>query len=86
MQDNAFLFNGLSFHSDPDMNHQGKVTVYRHHILDPIPFRDSIRVTIEHGHANDRADDWASVAYWYQIEPHHVWAAMPPVKERLPRP
>jgi len=84
MQDNAFLFNGLSFHADADQN-RGKSTVYRHHILDPIPFRESIRVTIEHGHANDRCDDYASVAYWYQTEPHAVWAPMPPVEARIPR-
>jgi len=63
-----------------------KWTVYRFHIPDPIPFKKSIRVTIEHGHANDRADDWCSVAYWYQTEPHAPFPPLPPVMERLPRP
>ncbi|MDZ7260573.1 MAG: DUF2961 domain-containing protein [candidate division KSB1 bacterium] len=61
-----------------------KATVYRFHIADPIPFKKSLKVTIEHGHANDRADDFSSVAYWYQKEPHKKFATMPPVSERLP--
>jgi hypothetical protein len=85
MQRNAFLFNGMNLWTDPAFNERGKVTVYRHHILDPIPFERSIRVTIEHGHANDRGDDWSSVAYWYQSEPHQVWSPVPPVEQRLPR-
>lgn len=58
--------------------------VYRYHIEDPIPFRKSIKVTIEHGHANDRADDFSSVAYWYQTEPHAAFPALPAAKERKP--
>ncbi|HIJ74034.1 MAG TPA: DUF2961 domain-containing protein, partial [Candidatus Hydrogenedentes bacterium] len=42
----------------------GLWNVYRYHIVDPITFKESIRFTIEHGHANDRKDNWASVAYW----------------------
>ena len=38
-------------------------------------FRRSIRVTIEHGHANQRSDDVSSTAYWYQAEPHGAAAA-----------
>ena len=44
-----------------------KWTVYRFHVPDPIPFTESIRVTIEHGHANSRSDDVSTTAYWYQI-------------------
>ncbi|MDP9364096.1 MAG: DUF2961 domain-containing protein, partial [Chloroflexota bacterium] len=39
----------------------------------------------EHGTGNDRADDWSSVAFWYQFEPHAAFPPMPPVPERLPR-
>jgi len=46
----------------------GAFTVF--HIEDPIRFNKSIRATIEHGHANDQANDYSSVAYWYQLEPH----------------
>jgi hypothetical protein len=61
-----------------------KATVYRYHIPDPIPFRESIRVTIEHGHANNRSDFFSSVAYWYQDEPHKPYPKLPSVEERLP--
>ncbi len=58
---------------------------YRFHIEDPIPFEKSIRVTMEHGHANHRADNWFTVAYWYQTEPHGRFPALPAVADRLPR-
>jgi len=48
----------------------GRSSVYRFHLDSPIPFTKSIKVTIEHGHANHRSDNFFSVAYWYQTEPH----------------
>jgi hypothetical protein len=62
-----------------------KWSVYRFHLESPIPFTKSLRATIEHGHANDRGDNFSSVAYWYQIEPHAEFPALPAVIERLPR-
>ena len=44
-------------------------------------FERSIRVTIEHGHANKRSDDYSSVAYWYQAEPHKPFS-IPAVGQR----
>ena len=38
-------------------NWGGRVSYYRFHIEDPIMFEESIKVTIEHGHANHRSDD-----------------------------
>ncbi|HYL64588.1 MAG TPA: glycoside hydrolase family 172 protein [Candidatus Methylomirabilis sp.] len=60
-------------------------SVYRFHLDSPIPFTKSLRATIEHGHANDRGDNYYSVAYWYQNEPHGAFPALPPVDMRLPR-
>ncbi len=60
-------------------------SVYRFHLAAPITFKKSIRVTIEHGHANHRSDNFFSVAYWYQTEPHAKFPPLPPVEERLPR-
>jgi hypothetical protein len=60
-------------------------SVYRFHLDSPIPFTQSIRVTIEHGHANHRSDNFFSVAYWYQAEPHAAFPPLPPVDARLPR-
>ena len=63
----------------------GKWCVYRWHIDSPLTFRKSIRMTLEHGHGNDRSDNFYSVAYWYQTEPHAKFPALPPVADRLPR-
>lgn len=60
-------------------------SVYRFHLDSPIPFTKSIRATIEHGNVNDRSDNFYSVAYWYQTEPHGKFPQLPPVDQRLPR-
>ncbi|MGC1373281.1 MAG: glycoside hydrolase family 172 protein [Candidatus Sulfotelmatobacter sp.] len=63
----------------------GRSSVYRFHLDSPIPFTKSLRATIEHGHANHRSDNFFSVAYWYQQEPHAAFPALPSVEQRLPR-
>lgn len=68
------------------LTYSGKWSMYRFHIEDPVYFAQSIRVTIEHGHANLHASDYSSVAYWYQSEPHAPFPVLPPVAERLPLP
>jgi hypothetical protein len=60
-------------------------SVYRFHLDSPIPFNKSLKATIEHGHANARSDNYFSVAYWYQTEPHAVFPPLPAVEERIPR-
>jgi hypothetical protein len=75
-------YHGIPLPGGP--NWSGQISLYRLHIEDPVLFERSIRVTIEHGHANKRADDYASTAYWYQTEPHASFPALPPVAERLP--
>jgi Protein of unknown function (DUF2961) len=60
-------------------------SVYRFHLDSPIPFMKSLRATIEHGHANHRADNFFSVAYWYQNEPHAAFPPLPSVEQRVPR-
>jgi hypothetical protein len=83
MRESENLFYGCSL-QESDFLVGSKATVYRFHIPDPIPFEQSIRVTIEHGHANDRSDLYSSVAYWYQTEPHKPYAPLPDVAKRLP--
>jgi hypothetical protein len=60
-------------------------SVYRFHLDSPIPFTKSLRATIEHGHANHRSDNYFSVAYWYQTEPHAAFPALPPLEQRIPK-
>lgn len=60
-------------------------SVYRFHLDSPIPFHTAFKATIEHGHANHRSDNFYSVAYWYQAEPHAPFPSLPPVADRIPR-
>jgi hypothetical protein len=60
-------------------------SVYRFHLDSPITFTKSIRATIEHGNANHRSDNFYSVAYWYQTEPHAPFPKLPSAADRLPR-
>ncbi|MBB5058867.1 hypothetical protein HDF16_003590 [Granulicella aggregans] len=59
-------------------------SMYRFHFDSPIPFTKSIRASMEHGHANHRSDNFYSVAYWYQAEPHAAFPALPDVDQRIP--
>ncbi len=76
-------FHGCPLQED-DFQAGSKASVYRFHVADPVPFRKSIRVTIEHGHGNGRLDYLSSVAFWYQTEPHSAYAALPAADKRLP--
>ncbi|MFN2454711.1 MAG: glycoside hydrolase family 172 protein [Pyrinomonadaceae bacterium] len=80
------LYHGISLAQPLEKSpfHSGKWTTYRFHIEDPITFTKSIRVSIEHGHANIQSNDYASTAYWYQTEPHGAFPALPSVQDRLP--
>lgn len=65
--------------------------LYRWHVMDPIRFHQDLRVTIQalgwwpNGKFEPLTDDIASVAYWYQAEPHNAFPAFPPVHERWSR-
>lgn len=79
-------YHGLTVYSgNSNWPWKGKNSMYRYHIEDPIRFHESIRVTIEHGHANKLTNDYSSTAYWYQTEPHIQYPAILPVMHRLPR-
>ncbi|MCC6730721.1 MAG: DUF2961 domain-containing protein [Chthonomonadales bacterium] len=87
MQNNAYPYAGTSlFEHDPDRPSRHKLTAYRFHIEDPVIFSKSLKVTIEHGHANLQNNDYSSTAYWYQTEPHRPFPALPPAVARRPRP
>ena len=74
--------------------HTGEVTkhaMYRWHIYDPIRFKHDLKVTIQalgwwpNGKFQPLTDDIASVAYWYQVEPHAPFPQLLNVEERWPR-
>lgn len=79
-------YHGITVYSGtPEWPFSGKNSMYRFHIEDPIRFRKSIRVSIEHGEANALSNDMSSTAYWYQLEPHRPFPPLPDVEHRLPR-
>ena len=56
----------------------GRISAYRWHVEDPIPFTRRLLFTIEHGGTNDApGTDYSSVAYWYQTHPHAPFPALP---------
>ena len=79
-----FPYFGYSRKGNGHPDYTGRHSMYRFHIEDPVMFERSLRVTIEHGAMNDRGDDYSSVAYWYQTEPHAKFPALATVADRLP--
>jgi len=63
---------------------RGQVAVYRFDVLAPVPFYQSLHVTIDHGFENQLTCDYASVAYWYQQEPHQPYPPLPNAAARQP--
>ena len=65
-------------------------SLYRWHIPDPITFNSNLKVTIQALGWNKKGkyqlldDDIASVAYWYQTEPHNPFPALLPLEKRRP--
>jgi hypothetical protein len=84
MFQNPFNYPFIGYSQQSNRDWTGSHTMYRFHIQDPVYFQKSIRGGIEHGHANDRQDEYTSVAFWYQTEPHADFSALPPIEERLP--
>jgi hypothetical protein len=86
-------FYGTPLWEGYDTGNRG--SAYRWHIADPITFKKSLRMEIQHRGAQDfpdgtstgyieRDDLMSSVAFWYQIEPHQTWPPLPPGPARLP--
>lgn len=75
------------YHNDDILPQRG---FYRWHIMDPIYFDENLKVTVQqigvgHGGLFERQDDVATVAYWYQTEPHNTFSPLPTKEERWPR-
>jgi len=78
-------YTGLAQVIRPDglYNSQQRFGLYRWHIPDPIRFEKNLKVTIQalgwrgDGRYLPLQDDIASVAYWYQREPHKKFPKLP---------
>ncbi len=77
------LYNGAPYIANPEHT-GGRYCLYRWHADNPIAFQNYIRHTIEHGHADDRADCFYSVGYWYQSEPYTAFPVLPEAAARIP--
>ncbi len=62
----------------------GRYCCYRWHGDNPVTFSRYMKHTMEHGHANDRGDNFFSVGYWYQDEPYTDFPPLPEVASRIP--
>ncbi len=78
-------YTGLPQVIPPERTHTApqRFGMYRWHIPDPVRFEKDIKVTIQslgwkkNGAYLPQRDDIASVAYWYQAEPHAKFPALP---------
>ena len=61
-----------------------RIAAYRFQVGDAIPFKKSLKFTIEHGHGNTEMADYSSTAYWYQKEPHQIFPELPKASMRIP--
>jgi hypothetical protein len=90
------LYYGASYWEGDAGDPVGNVgSFYRWHIPDPIPFKKSLRLEIQHKGAQtfpdgtrtgftERDDLFSSVAFWYQTGPHKPYPGLPPASARLP--
>jgi hypothetical protein len=78
-------YSGLAQVIRPDGLYQSqqRFGLYRWHIMDPVRFEKDLKVTIQAlgWHSGGRylplQDDIASVAFWYQAEPHNSFPKLP---------
>ena len=81
-------YSGTVLPSDENAAPPSYWSLYRWHIADPICFEKDLRVTIQalgwgpDGKYKKMDDDIASVAYWYQAEPHAPFPDLPPLSAR----
>jgi hypothetical protein len=83
-------FSGYPFYKK-EAGEVPKHALYRWHVVDPIRFDSDLKVTIQalgwwpNREFQPLTDDIASVAYWYQTEPHQPFPPLPSREERFPR-
>ncbi len=62
----------------------GRYCCYRWPGDNPVTYERYLKHTMEHGHANDRGDNFFSVGYWYQATPYTDFPPLPAVEARIP--
>jgi hypothetical protein len=81
-------FVGVNQVLEPDSLHKfRRFGMYRWHIMEPIRFQSDLKVTVQDlgwktwGLYLAQKSDIASVAYWYQTEPHNAFPKLPSKEE-----
>ena len=77
----SYLYSGYL------QNEKGNHRMYRWYLANPVRFRESLKVEIQNQHENGTpatvdADDYTSIAYWYQESPHKA-VSLQPYAERV---
>lgn len=73
------------------LNAPKRIGMYRFHILDSIGFEKDLKITVQtlgwrdDGVYKKTSEDVATVAYWYQSEPHASFPEFPPIEKRWDR-
>ena len=87
---NQSLYGGSTYQvKHPDFGDKYFCSCFRFHVLDPIYFQEELRVEHQQlgrmieGKWSQRADDWFSVAYWYQRLTGERLPPIPDQKERI---
>ena len=82
-------YTGTTLPADENAEPPSFWSLYRWHIMDPIGFERNLRITIQalgwerdHKKYKKLSDDVASVAYWYQTDPHTPFPPLPQLKDR----
>ena len=97
MGQKTFPFFGVSIFDEDTLAVGWKTTVYRWHLADPVRFTRSLRLEIENAgwistdeliEGGDRGfvernDDYATVAFWYQVGQPKRFTELPPANQRV---
>ena len=79
----SYLYSGYL------QNDKGNNRMYRWYLANPVRFRESLKVEIQNQHDNGTptttdADDYTSIAYWYQESPHQAVSLQPYAERTAP--
>jgi hypothetical protein len=72
----SYLYNGVPLYEGREIGN--RLSAYRFHIIDPIPFRKSFTFEIEHWPwfsclPNTGREYYSSTGFWYQKQIHKAW-------------
>jgi hypothetical protein len=83
------LYGGCTYQViHPEVKNKYFCSCYRFHVMDPVYFRNDLRIEIEQKGAHtaedfvEREDDWCSTVYWYQ---NVTGEPLPPIPDREER-